>query len=429
MATPRILPGRPPEGELVTKDVLSRSGLNAQAFTGAINPTSIWRFMAALSASAFPYYREIEAKDIDVGSALDTRRLLGLARAADVKAADEKNALAVNYADAAAAFLDAIPAWRSALEEMLRAPAYGFVVLEVVWKINGGGSVGVEKLIGRPQELFSFGRWLEPQTGELRLASYAGGQGELVPPRKFLVLTSKMQNGDRRGQPLLRDVFWASWFSRNALKIDLSFLEKPAGTVVIKYPSGASDDDKKKALEAAQAINEETAVAVPESFTAMQEFLYSARTRTGQDYSELLSRLQAQITRRILGQTLTTQGSEQGRGTMALGQVHEQTQNEIIRSDVLLLEQAVNELVGWWGVFTFGAQFLERDFRPYWRVDKDPPEDASQVLDRLAKAQALGAAVTERDVYEGGQVTRPEEGEAVLEPARTTNLMLPGAGE
>jgi len=405
---------RPAAGELVTSKILTMVGLNAQAFSGALNPSIIYRDMVNGSPSVFRYYREVEEKDTAIAEALETRRVLAMGRDSKVHSADSQNGAAQRYAAETAAFLESIPQFRLACSELLDAPAYGYSVLEIDWNSDESG-VSVGRLIGRPQELFRFGGLLEPQTGELMLSDFPGGQGKPVPPAKFLVATYHQRAGDRRGLPLLRRLFWPSWFKRQALRLHLHYLEKGPGTVVVKYNTSAADTEKDKALEAAQAIAEEIAVAVPETFNLLPEALQTTRTRDGNDFRMLFDYLDAEMTRMILGQTLSTRGAEQGRGTMALGEVHMQTLFEYIRNDLAGLEDVINEqLLKPWLRWTFGPQALERAVRPYWRTDKQPPKNVTGALDQLAKARMMGAKIPVLEVYERGQIRQPDEGEAVL---------------
>jgi len=425
MATQPQIVTAPITRELITQAVLRATGLNAQAFSGAQNPSTIYRALVDGSSSIFPYLREVEEKDSAVSSALDTRRILAMSREAKVQGADPDNGEAVRFADEAAAFLNSIPNFRNSLRELLEAPAYGFKALEILWSI-ADGRVGIEKLVGRPQELFSFGARTEPQTGELRLANFPGGEGVPVPPAKFLVSTYQERDADRRGRPLLRRLFWPSWFKRNALRLDLQFLEKPAGTVAVKYPAGASPEEQKLALDAARAIVDEVAVAVPETFSVLEGVLTSSRTRDGADYRTLIDYFDAEMTRMILGQTLATRGTEQQRGSQALGEVHQSLLFEYIRHDLLDLEAIINEqLLKPWLLWTFGPRALDAAFRPRWTTDSEPPKDAAAALDILAKARGMGAEVPTLEVYERGQIRQPEAGEAVLPPPALSAAMLP----
>ena len=423
---PQIV-GSPPAGELVSKTVLWMTGLNAQAFSGQLNPSNLYRQLVDGGPSVFPLLREVEEKDLAVGSALATRRLLVLAREADVHVADQENRQAQLYADELAAFLDSIKKWRWVLWELLDAPAYGYSVMEIIWKLTPEG-IRTEKIIGRPQELFRFGLLTEPQTGELMLSEFPGGQPQPVPANKFLVNTYQSRHGDQRGLPLIRRLFWPSWFKRNALRLHLQFLEKGSGTIVVQYNPGASETEKDKALEAARAIAEEIACAVPQGFTLLEAPLQGTRTRQGDDYDRLFQYFDAEMTRIVLGQTLTTRGSEQQRGTQALGNVHEQLLLEVIRSDAADLEETINEqLCAPWLTWTFGPQALERAVRPWWTIEKDPPEDVSESLRQLAQARNLGLKIAQSEAYELSQLRTPEEGEPVLEPPAAPNeLFQPG---
>src|SRR5574337_1262084 len=130
-ATPQAI--RPETKELVTREILRVTGLNAQAFSGAQNPSTIYQLMVQGSPSVHPYYRELEEKDTAVAAALAMRRLLILARDAGVQTADPENGQAQEYADGLSAFLDAIPRLGFAIWELLDAPAYGFAVVEILW--------------------------------------------------------------------------------------------------------------------------------------------------------------------------------------------------------------------------------------------------------------------------------------------------------
>ena len=327
------------------------------------------------ATSVFPLYRELEEKDTAIASSLATRRALVLAREAKVQSADAASGEARRLSDAAAEFLDRIPNSRFALWELLDAPAYGYAVAEILWRVTEG-RVEAEKIVGRPQEMFRFAESFDPQSGELRYLPGPGQSSQPVPPEKFLVSTFQPRHGDRRGRPLLRRLFWPSWFKRNVLRLHLKFLEKGNGTVVVKFPTGAGEAEKQQALEAAEGIAEELFLAVPENFQLMTEALETTRSREGTDFRELVDYLDAEMTRIVLSQTLTTRGAEQQSGTHALGEIHQDILFELIRQDAGELETVMNEqLLQPWLVWTFGPQALERAVRPWWTLDKMPPRD------------------------------------------------------
>ncbi len=404
---------RPEQRELVTQAILRAVGLNAQAFSGAQNPSALYRRMVDGDSSIFPLYRELEDKDAAIASALATRRALVLARPAQVQAADSASGPARLFAQQAANFLDRIPQFHFAVWELLDAPAYGYSVVEILWRLHPG-RVEVERMIGRPQELFRFGESFDPQTAELRLA-VAGAPPQVLPPGQFLVSTFQPRHGDRRGRPLLRRLFWLSWFKRNVLRLHLKFLEKGSGTIVVRYPNGAGAGEKQQALEAAEGIADELFLAVPENFSLLTEALETTRVREGGDFRGLVDYLDAEMTRVVLGQTLTSHGAEQQRGTLSLGRIHLDILWELIRQDATELERVINEeLLGPWLTWTFGPQALDRAFRPWWTLDKMPPKDLVSAADQLSKAQSLGLTLAESFVRERLEIPGPEPGEATL---------------
>ena len=412
--------------EVVTQAILRVQGLNVTAFSGSDNPSSLYRRLVSNGPDVFPLLREIEDKDEAAGSALELRRSKVLSKPWDVKQADEKNDRAKFYAEETRAMLERIPQFQFALREALDARGYGYSVVEIIWGIRDGRVIPL-RLIGRPQELFRFNPLIEPQTGPLMLREGLGFDLQPVPPNKFIVSTFEPRHGDRRGLPLLRKIFWASWFKRNILRFYLRHLEKGDGTVVVKYPQGAADDEQKNALVAAEAIADEIAAAIPQNFELLGEALTQSRPRQGDLFQKGIDYFDAGIRRRILGQTMTTQGAEAGAGSRAMGDVHADTEEDFLKPDAIDLEEAIqSQLVNPWGVFNFGPDFLRDEFRPRWEIEKEPPEDAAAALGNIQTAHQMGVPVPTAEVYERGQIRAPEEGEAVL-PASpvTSDLGLP----
>jgi phage gp29-like protein len=399
--------------ELVKQEILRFTGLNAQAFSGGFNPSEVYEMMVLNHPRVYRFYREMEAKDTAISSSMDMRRLLTMARRGTVAPADADNGQAREYADSADAFLKSIPRLNFAKWELLDAPAYGFSVCEIMWN-SDGGRVWVDKIIGRPQELFRFNKITFPQTGDLLLAQMVGGEGFPVPQNKFLVASYHPRHGDRRGLPVLRDLFWASWFKRQLLRLHLHFAEKGQGTVAVQYPASADPFEQKKALEGAMAIATELAVAVPDTFQVMEKLLTTTRTRSVEDFKTFVDYQDAECARRILGQTLTSHGSENGRGSQALGVIHEEMMYEIIRNDAQDVEDVFNDqLVAPYLLFTFGPQALEEQFRPRYVIEKDPPKDAQAALSLIQSANNL-VDVLESEVYAAAQCAAPGPNDKVV---------------
>jgi phage gp29-like protein len=416
MATP--LPQAPLTDELVTPDVLASVGANAAAFSGADNPSAAWRLMLADSPAAYPLYRDLEEKDGQISSALETRKDGLLRRERKVVAASSTPA-----DEARAAFarevLAAIPNFENILYELLDAAGYGLAVAEILWA-QDGRRVFIRDIKPRPQELFAFGPAGRPQTGPLRFSNYAlspaapaaGNRSPLLPEHKFLTYSFRPRHGNRRGRPLLRRVFWASWFKRQDLKFWLKFIEKGTGSIVVRYPQGSTDADKQRALEAAEAINAETAVAIPENFQIVKELLQAARAGSTDVFLTLADTVcNNEIARVILGQTLTQRGAEDGRGSRALGEVHQEVRFEKVAADARDLMSVVNDqLLRWLFLFNFGPDVPA----PRWTLALDPPDDLRQRIEIDERLARLGAPLPLSYLQRTYSLPAPQAGETVV---------------
>jgi phage gp29-like protein len=310
---------RPPSGEIVSSRVLEVLGtgfstLNlSRGFGGTKDPTQTWASMIGNEPAAFSFYFDLAEKDDDCGALLETLKLSVLGRERTIEPADD-SAEALRVADFVTEELDAIPAFHQALHALLDAPGYGLSVAEINFDVTAG-QVGVLSINDCPQECFAFAeqRWL-PQVGPLRFfANPYSGKGEVVPEEKFFVFSYNPRKRNRFGRPLLRRAFWPSWFKRNAIRFWLRFAEKGPGTAAVKYPSGGGEDEQRKALQAAEALIEKVAVAVPSNFELVEALLTSARSQNPAVYERLVQRNELAIARAILGETLTSHGSVRAR--------------------------------------------------------------------------------------------------------------------
>jgi phage gp29-like protein len=415
MAATAAAPALPPKDELVSDEVLQGSQRTtlalSQGFAGVSDPTVIWQSMIRDNRTAFIYYRELEEKDDDVSSALEMLKLAVLSRERSVVAADDSA-----QAQEAAAFIEAqlagIPAFHEVLEAMLDAPAYGVHISEVIYDVSAG-QVGLIDIKDRPQELFSFNPQYLLQTGPMRLLSnpYGYDGGEPVPEQKFLIFSFRPRSGNRRGRPLLRRVFWPSWFKRQALRFWLRFGEKGPGTAAVMYPAGANADEKQKALAAAEAIVEKIAIAVPENFMMVKELLTSARTQNPAVYKQLIDDQKYQIARAIVGQTLTSYGNEGGTGSKSLGSVHAKMfylkEVEVaIKLQTVINDQLVRPLTLW----NFGPTCPV----PKFVITTEDEQDLIQRIGIDSQAQGMGVQITKQYMQETYGFPEPGANDEVL---------------
>lgn len=429
MASVQEIPPLPPDEEIVTAEVLEgihRTTLSlAQGFAGVSDPTVIWTSMVRDFRTAFIYYRELEEKDDDISSALEMLKLAVLARDRCIQPGDDSSQ-AQEAADFVQAQLDQVPSFHEVLEALLDAPAYGVAIAEILFDVSEG-QVGLIDIKDRPQELFSFNPQYQLQNGPLRLMSnpYAIDGGDLVPEEKFLIYSFRPRSGNRRGRPLLRRVFWPSWFKRQAMRMWLRYGEKGPGTAAVMYPSGANEDEKKKALAAAEAIVEKIAIAIPENFQMVKELLVSARAQNPAIYENLINRMAANISRAIVGQTLTSRGNEGGTGSRSLGDVH---MKMFFLKDVEAsrkLETVINDqLVRPLSLWNFGPNVPA----PKFVIDKEDEEDLVQRISIDRNAQSMGVPITQDYMLKRYGYEAPEPDDLVLVPPQGVPGVAIGTG-
>jgi len=416
----------PPKGQIVSTEALYQTQIslyrNSIAFGGNRNPSSIWATLVYNHPQTMAYLRELEDKDEDVSNALDTLRLSVLGRDRNIEPGDDSQ-LALDARDFIKDQLDELD-FHTVLDCILDAPGYGFSVQEMIFDTSEGQAslVGIDDC---PQELFLFGDRYQPQIGPMQLLPQPwASTGALVPEEKFIIFTYRKRSRNRMGRPLLKSVFWPSWFKRNVQRLWMQYAEKGPGTAVVHYNDPNSATEKQQAVDIAQAIVENTAIAVPNGFSYDKELLTVARAQDPAIYEKFFSKMQYSITRRIMGETLTSFGNEGGGGSKAQGDTHADTLDQ--RSIELCMQlastinrQAVRPLVRW----NFGPDAP----LPKLKFDVEEAEDTGDRLEidtglqKMGKQFSVGYIADRYDV----PITKEENPDDVLKSAGPVVPPLP----
>jgi phage gp29-like protein len=391
------------------------------------DPSLVWQWIQFNPWWAAAVFQDMELKDAMVASCLDTRKdgVLSLPRmvlpASDSKR-DKKIAAFMeetlhDYFDGNLLIQDgARPGFDGMLWEALDAVGNGVSIGEIVFA-EGRDRVYVKAVNFKPSHLFAFGEtglaaystssMAFPSTGPLRLRQGIFLEGVpdtgLLPESKFMVLSYRPRYGNRWGSPLKLKVYWSSWIKRAALRNWLKFAEKGTGSVVAKYRPGSGPNEQEKALEVAMAVNDEPSVAIPESMTL--EVLEHVR-QNGGAYKELVDEFcNSEIARAILGQTLTSRGSDGG-GSRALGEVHNDVRQEKIEADAKALMAAVNMRLVWpLTLLNFGPNVPP----PVWTLQYDPGADQTALAGWLKALWQMNVKIDKKWTYASFQLPEPDE--------------------
>jgi len=285
--------------------------------------------------------------------------------------------------------------------ELLQAILYGYWGAEIIWKVRDGHIV-IDQFLGKHPRRFCFTLEREPRllTPDSRVS------GEPLPDRKFLIF----QYGDSDnpyGQGLGQKLWWPVWFKKHGIKFWVIFMEKfSMPTPVGKYPPQAAEQ-RGKLLEAIDAIRTETGIVIPDSMSI--ELMEASRQGDG-SYRSACEYFDQQISKVVLGQTLTTEVAS--RGSYAASQIHEQVRQDIIEADADLLDAYLSRVLIPW-IVDYNFPGVTSYPRLVTHAGKKPDLFARSQIDKTL-VQEIGLPVAKSYFYETYGLPQPTEGEEVV---------------
>lgn len=323
--------------------------------------------LATRGGGDYAIYEEI-ARDDQVKTCRQQRELALIGKEWFVEPGDSSRK-AKKAADRLEAVLKNLE-WDVKTQKMLSAVLYGYAAAEMMWATDGA-EITLADIKVRNRKRFGF-----LPSGELRMRTFNNQMsGEQLPAGKFWAFACGADHDDEPyGLGLGHYLYWPVFFKKNGLKFWLTFLEKfGQPTAVGKYPSGASDPEKARLLQALASIQSSTAIRIPEGMII--ELLEATRSGTA-DYTALYDRMNAAISKVYLGHTGSTDATP-GRlgGEDNAGEVRE----DLIKADADLVCGSFNRTVARWITFYNDGP----DVAPpkVWRK-VEPPEDLKAAADK-----------------------------------------------
>lgn len=394
--------------EMQTRAV-SVVGLASQylsSLTGGITPSRLEAILRAADngdiVGQHELFASIEQRDEHIHAELSKRRraLLAVPWAINPGRAGDKRAEEI--AGAVREQVKCIPDFEDAILDMADAIGHGFACLEIEWGQEGSNRLPTA-LHFRPQSMFQ----LAPDFQTLRLRDMTPEGQELWPVGWIMHRHASMSGWSPR-QGLFRVLVW-TWLLKQFARGDFAgFLEIHGLPLRLgKYPSTASDDEKKALLTALQAIGHDAAGAIPDGM--LIEFHEAARG-SEKPFEVMHSICEKGQSKAILGSTLTT--DTQGVGSQALGEIHNEVRLDILRSDARQIAGTITrQLCAPLAYLNEGV--TDPKLMPVFEFDCNRPED----LEKLAKS--LPELVDVMDIpaawaHRRAGIPMPEDGEPVL---------------
>jgi len=288
-------------------------------------------------------------------------------------------------------------------QELLQAILYGFYVSEVIWEIKNG-NILPRRIRAKHPRRFSF-----TTDRQLRLLTPQNMiEGEPVPDRKFIRFTYGSSDNPY-GKGLGQKLWWPVWFKKHGIKFWMVFLEKfGMPTAVGKYPSGTEPDQQSALLDAIDAIQNEAGVKIPDT---MAIDLLEA-TRSGNvTYESLCEYMDKQISKAVLGQTATTEGTP---GKLGNEDAQNETRQDVMEADAGLLDECMNNsLIKWITDYNFPG--VSNYPRLHTRTEEE--KDLKPLADRdkiIITDMGMGKRIPETYISETYNIPLANDNEAVI---------------
>ena len=386
---------------------------------------------------------EMEEKDLHYLAVLSTRKeavaQLDISVAAASSAKDDLRAAEMVRAMLAAGSLNI----ESAIFEILDAIGKGFSATEIIWDTSDREWYP-RRLRWRDPRWFLFD-WVsgeellvrtvddgdpvsstasENSGAHFKPNSFAGvgrESGTNQPmtqqmlPYKFITHVAKAKAGLPIRGGLARAAGWSYLFKNYVLKDWVTFAEVFGQPLRVgKYGAGATEQDKETLLAAVANIGTDAAAIIPESMVI--EFTEARQNGSAELYQSFCEYLDAQVSKAVLGQTLTTEMPRSGGGSRAAADVHDSVRRDILSADSRRLAASLNrDLV---------KPIVDLNLGPraqYPKISIRLPDDSDlkQFADIVTMLADRGLRIGQKTILEKLGLPEPAEGEPILESRPT----------
>lgn len=304
--------------------------------------------------------------------------------------------------------------WKYFVQEVLECLPFGFSVFEKMFKwVDWDGTVikdqagnfgttkqgkgryyGIDRIDSRRQDTIDSWEMADGNPGVSQITP-TGGSFD-IPAGKLLIFTNQRRGNNFTGVSVLRSSY-KNWYIKTGLEKGMAVAAERQGVGVpyFEAPSGAVEDDLKKARQAMQNIraNEQAYLEMP---TGWEYGFLDMKAGTTLDPMPQINYHNRQILLNVLGQHLD-QGNSGTSGSKAAGQVHNSILDQSLEGIICtVLEDEINE--------NLIKQLVDMN----WTTDAYPrivhsqlnDESATTLPDALQKLTAAGLITPDMELEE-----------------------------
>lgn len=369
-------------------------------------------------------YEEMEEKDTHLFSVLQKRR--GAVSGLDYEItpfSQEKQD--IDIADFVSDVITRLPDFEGDLKDISDAIGKGYSALELHWAVRESRNV-IRNMERVEPKRFTWHDSLVPKL----LTKDDPSAGIDLPPFKFLFNVHKTKSGHATRQGVLRVVAWMYLFKNYDIKGWVKFSEVFGMPLRLgKYETGAKKEDKDALIAAVRSLGSDAAGIISKGTEI--EFIEAAKNSGTQVFKLLADFCNAEMSKAVLGQTMTT---EQGdKGARSLGEIHREVEADLQRDDCeqtskVIRRDIIRPLVG----FNFGWDVP----LPWFKLKYEDPGDLSGEAKRYKIHLDSGIEISADHYYEKFQIPKPEKNDVLVKPLSTGSAAIeslenscPGCGE
>lgn len=227
---------------------------------------------------------------------------------------------------------------------MYSALSQGYSLSEINWQLINAGQfknkLGIESIRLKPQQYFSFefdkyARYVLKQVDPVE---------KKLPLEKFIHYIHGSNDENPYGESLSSKAAFYVWFKKNGFAFWCRHLDHYADPIPeVKTPSDVGAPKEKEfkgqATQLIQNIKSGRGIVVPKN---LEVGFLQANNNGVSSYDQFIDRANREISKLILGQTLTSE-SAKGGSTHALGTVHEGVLQSYAQRDVMVSEAVINK--------------------------------------------------------------------------------------
>ncbi|MEJ5245750.1 MAG: DUF935 family protein [Bacteroidota bacterium] len=226
----------------------------------------------------------------------------------------------------------------SLISSIFNAILFGFQPIEIIWKLDnaGGFSIVPDRFLPLPQDYFGFSA-----NGELVLKSSIQNANIEFPEEKIICPQYEATLQNPYGTALLSKCYWSCTFKNGAFRFWMNFMERYGMPLLIgQYQRYATNQEIETLADSLVNMAENSVIVAPEGIDI--KLTEPSRTSSVELYYQLVRTCNAEISKALLSQTLTT---ELDSGSYAASRTHYSIRREVIMSDLQFVQHYLQKVI------------------------------------------------------------------------------------